>query len=182
MPITADWLDGLDAAGDVHPRPFDACYWLVAGRLLAGEHPGTLHLSALWAGGFSRYVDLTSPSDPVQPYEPLRLAGKVVQRESHPILDFGVPTIEAMRAVLDSILASLAQGERIYLHCRAGIGRTGTVAGCLLVDLGLSGEQALRLLQFKWQVTQQYRTEPHTPETHAQRAFVRAWEQHRQGP
>jgi hypothetical protein len=178
----------LETPGDILPRPFEACYWLVADRVLAGEHPCAPQdvspgdrLSALQAAGFERFVDVTSPLDPVPRYDPLPVRGRSTLRESHPIADFEVPSVDVMRAILDSIHGALAQGERLYLHCRAGIGRTGTVAGCLLVDLGLSGEQALRLLQFKWQVTQQYRTEPHTPETQAQRAFVLGWEQHRQG-
>jgi aminoglycoside phosphotransferase (APT) family kinase protein len=93
----------------------------------------------------------------------------------HPIADFAVPSAQTMRAVLDSIHASLGRQERIYLHCRAGIGRTGTVAGCLLVDFGLSGAEALALLQRKWKSTRRSTTDPHTPETTAQHAFVLAW-------
>ena len=47
----------------------------------------------------------------------------------------------------DNILATIgnaaAAGERVYLHCRAGIGRTGTVAACWLVQHGLDADQAL---------------------------------------
>lgn len=161
--------------GDILPLPFEACYWLLADRILAGEHPGADHLNALQFAGITRFIDLTSPSDPVKPYEPLPVHGVAASRESHPVMDFGVPTAQAMRAVLDSIKASLKRDERIYLHCRAGIGRTGTVAGCLLVDFGLSGAEALALLQRKWRATSQSKTEPHTPETPAQHAFVLAW-------
>lgn len=31
----------------------------------------------------------------------------------------------------------------VYVHCWGGIGRTGTVVGCLLVDAGMSGEAAV---------------------------------------
>lgn len=165
----------FDTPGDVPARPFDACYWLLADRLLAGEHPGAAHLRALQGAGVTRFIDLTSPPDPVQPYSPLPVPGKTVLRESHPIADFAVPSAQTMHAVLDSIHASLGRQERIYLHCRAGIGRTGTVAGCLLVDFGLSGAEALALLQRKWKSTRRSTTDPHTPETTAQHAFVLAW-------
>jgi len=165
----------FDTPGDVPARPFDACYWLLADRLLAGEHPGPAHLRALRDAGVTRFIDLTSPSDPVQPYSPLPVPGKSVSRESHPIADFAVPSAQTMRAVLDSIHTCLGRRERIYLHCRAGIGRTGTVAGCLLVDVGLSGAEALALLQRKWQSTRWSTTDPQTPETAAQHAFVLTW-------
>lgn len=172
-PAIGRWA--FDTPGDIPARPFDACYWLLADRLLAGEHPGTAHLRALQDVGITRFIDLTSPTDPVQPYTPLPVAGRTALRESHPIVDFGVPDPQSMRAVLDSIRAALARHERIYLHCRAGIGRTGTVAGCLLVDFGLAGADALALLQRKWHTTRRSVSAPHTPETAAQFDFVRTW-------
>ena len=37
----------------------------------------------------------------------------------------------------------LAGGRTVYLHCRGGIGRTGTVLGCYLVRQGQTAEEAL---------------------------------------
>ena len=48
-----------------------------------------------------------------------------------------------MRSILDAIDAAVSQGRRVYVHCRAGIGRTGTVVGCYLVRHGMSGPQAI---------------------------------------
>ena len=170
------------ATGGAQPaRPFGNCYWLWPGRLLAGEHPGyageaalAARLQALRDAGITCFVDLTAPGDPVPAYAPL-LAVWGARRHSHPITDFGVPDIAGMRAILDAMDASLAGGQAVYLHCRAGIGRTGTVAATWLVEQGLDAEQALDLLQLKWQAVAKHADEPHTPETDAQRAFVRAW-------
>ena len=38
----------------------------------------------------------------------------------------------------------LALGERIVLHCRGGLGRTGTIAARLLIEFGLAPEEAMR--------------------------------------
>jgi len=162
-------------------RPFGNCYWLWPGRLLAGEHPGyhgeatlAARVQALRRAGISRFVDLTARGDPVPPYGAL-LPAADAQRHSHPVTDFGVPDRAGMQAILATIDAAIEGGQGVYLHCRAGIGRTGTVAAIWLIEQGLDAEQALDLLQLKWQAVDKHGSEPHTPETDAQRAFVRAW-------
>ena len=97
-------------------------------------------------------------------------------RINHPITDFGVPSTSQMQIILHSIDEALVQGGKVYLHCRAGIGRTGTVAATWLVNRGMNGQAALDLLQQKWQAVDKRLEEPHTPETAAQRQFVLAWE------
>jgi ADP-ribosyl-[dinitrogen reductase] hydrolase len=43
--------------------------------------------------------------------------------------------------------SALARGERIVVHCRGGLGRTGTVAGRLLVEFGDESEDAVRRIR-----------------------------------
>ena len=94
---------------------------------------------------------------------------------NYPIADFGVPSISQMQAILQAIESALKQGGQVFVHCRAGIGRTGTVSAAWLVEQGLDGEAALALLNQKWQAMDKSKEEPHTPETEAQRQFVRTW-------
>ena len=185
---------GFDTAqesrGDGAARPFGNSYWLWTGRVLAGEHPGLLgaealaeRLAALADAGITHFVDLTSPHDPVPPYQPLPLplsgpeaaTPPPAQRLSHPITDFGVPSVAGMQAILNDVQTALDQGGKVYLHCRAGIGRTGTVAATWLVSQGLPPQQALDLLDQKWRVVDKHAQEPHSPETEAQRQFVLRW-------
>ena len=84
-------------------------------------------------------------------------------------------TGHGMRATLHAVLAALDAGGTVYLHCKAGIGRTGTVAACLLVEHGHTAEEALALLARKWLTAGQRLYAHETPETDAQRAFVAAW-------
>jgi protein-tyrosine phosphatase len=60
-----------------------------------------------------------------------------------PIPDFETPTAAQMRGILDALDAALADGHTVYVHCYAGIGRTGAVIGCYLVRHGRSGQEAL---------------------------------------
>ena len=175
---SAGGLSFLDPRGDVLPRPHGNTYWLWAGHVLAGEHPAKegeeqlsekLQLFAL--AGITHFIDLTSPADPVKTYQPLGGAVRI----NHPITDFGVPSPLQMQGILQSIQSALSQGGKVYVHCKGGIGRTGTVAATWLTEHGLDDGQALALLLQKWQAMDKRFEEPHTPETQAQREFVRTW-------
>lgn len=65
-----------------------------------------------------------------------------------PIPDFGVPEdredfLREVRAAADHLLA----GRTLLIHCGAGIGRTGTVAVCVLMALGMARREALAAVQ-----------------------------------
>ena len=57
----------------------------------------------------------------------------------------------------------LQSGERIVLHCRGGLGRTGTIAARLAIELGETPETALRRVRA---------ARKGTVETHEQEAYV----------
>lgn len=149
--------------------PFPGSYRVGQG-LLAGRYPARHEVRLLIAAGVTRFLDLTEAGER-EPYAPDLLPGVTGRRM--PIPDFSIPDVEGMRKILDELDASLAAGRGVYLHCFGGLGRTGTVVGCHLVRHGLSGEEALARIR-------QLRTEagcsPESPETEAQRAMVRAWQ------
>jgi protein-tyrosine phosphatase len=128
--------------------------------------------------GMTHFIDLTAPSDPLKPYQPLGGAVRI----NHPITDFGVPSVAQMMGILRSMDEALQHGGKVYVHCRAGIGRTGTVAATWLANQGMNGQAALDLLLQKWQAVDKRLLEPHTPETEAQRQFVLAWKTPSHGP
>jgi hypothetical protein len=127
-------------------------------------------LRTLQACGVGCFIDLTTAADPLPSYTPL-----AARRLSLPIGDFGLPSTATMRAALDAIASALRADEGVYVHCRAGVGRTGTVAGCWLVEQGLTAKDALALLQHKFQAAGQSHSGRRTPETGAQRAFIATW-------
>ena len=165
-------------------RPLPNSYWLVPGRFLAGEHPvgrerqsddaGRARLELLIAAGISCFIDLTEEGE-CQSYE--LLLPPTVGYLRHAIRDQRTPRRAAqMRRIQDEIAATLAAGRNIYLHCRAGIGRTGMVAGCFLVEQGHDGERALRELNVLW-TTQCARAAswPAVPQTIVQADYIRDW-------
>jgi len=175
----------LASPGDVQPRPHDNCYWLLPGRVMAGEYPGladpqqqSRRLEAMVGAGVCVVVDLTDPSEGLPPYvDALRAAaqGAAIQCQRFPIKDFSVPEAATMRRILDAVDAALAAGDTVYLHCHGGIGRTGTVVGCWLVERGFTPAQALALIAAKWRVMAKRHRSPESPETAEQREFIAAW-------
>lgn len=186
---SAPTADGsaIDAPGDARPRPHANCYWLLPGALLAGQHPGLAAavaqraaLHALLDAGIRQWLDLTPQDEPLPDYR-AALAGCAasrgleVQVQRLPIVDFSVPKPALMRRILDTLHAALQAKQPIYLHCHGGIGRTGTVVGCWLVEQGCTPEQALTLLARKWQVMEKRVRAPASPETNEQRDFILNW-------
>ncbi len=76
--------------------------------------------------------------------------------------------------LLDELAARLLRGERLYVHCWGGRGRTGTVAACLLAKVyGMGAEEALERVQRAFDTRRDdNRRSPETPE---QYAFVRRY-------
>jgi protein-tyrosine phosphatase len=131
--------------------------WVEQDRLLVGAYPLPEDIAELERTGITLFVDLTEAGE-VGEYA---LASARHVRVAIP--DFGVPTDTQMRVLLDVIDDELERGGRVYLHCRGGCGRTGTVVGCWLVRHGRSGEEALSLLG-------------RCPETDEQRELVLSWQ------
>jgi protein-tyrosine phosphatase len=67
-----------------------------------------------------------------------------------PIRDAGVPDDVFEQEWITAgwqVRRMLRNGGRILVHCRAGLGRTGTIAARLLVELGSEPEQAIRAVR-----------------------------------
>jgi ADP-ribosylglycohydrolase len=165
--------------------PLPNSFWLEPGRILAGEHPSAAgpealpdRMRRLLDAGIECFIDLTEPGE-LASYENF-LALPSARRDAHylrkPIRDHGVPdSAERMQEILDALDAALADGRRIYLHCRAGIGRTNVVAGCWIANRGAGGEAALERLNRLWRGSARALSWLTVPETEAQAQFVRGW-------
>ena len=73
-------------------------------------------------------------------------AGGLPFRWRHlPMHNFGLAMrADPFREGIEQLATSVKGGERILLHCAAGIGRTGTAAACLLKRLGVPGARAVQ--------------------------------------
>jgi len=67
-----------------------------------------------------------------------------------PIPDQDVPKAEfdaAWPQVRATLLASLHAGNNVVLHCRGGLGRTGLVAALILIETGMTAENAIQAVR-----------------------------------
>ena len=162
------------------PLPLRNSYWVVPGQLLAGEYPGGRsrddtreRLKQLIDAGVECFIDLTHPHE-LERYDIELPLGVEYLRK--PIRDHGLPEkAEHMAEILDCIHDSLQSGRMVYVHCHAGIGRTGTVVGCFLVERGLEGEKALDHLNRLFQQSERSKSWDWVPETQEQSVFVKRW-------
>jgi ADP-ribosyl-[dinitrogen reductase] hydrolase len=175
-----------DTTGPALPRPVPGSYWVVPGRLLVGEHPGSQsradtmdRLRRFLRAGVTCFIDLTEPRE-LPSYESLlpfaTPTGRRIEYLREPIPDHSVPVArEAMTRILQALDQALEAEHVVYLHCRAGIGRSAMTAGCWLAGRPEARGDALEQLQTLWQQSAQSQTWPTVPETAEQAEFVRHW-------
>ncbi|KXZ41187.1 hypothetical protein GPECTOR_674g805 [Gonium pectorale] len=90
-----------------------------------------------------------------------------------PIIDGNVTTDSAMNRLAEDCMERILRGERLYIHCWGGHGRTGTLVAVLLGRLyGLPYTNALRYTQ-AFHDSRVYPQGVRSPQTPVQRAQVR---------
>lgn len=95
-----------------------------------------------------------------------RILERGLQWHHLPIADLNAPGagFEAgWPAVAVQLRRLVADGGRVLVHCRGGLGRAGTVAACLLVELGATPQDAVRRVRA---------ARPNAIETAAQERYV----------
>jgi hypothetical protein len=166
------------------PTPLPNTYWVLPGRLLAGEHPRGAderetreRFDRLRDAGIDYFIDLTEEHES-EDYRLLLPAQTLYMRCGIP--DMCVPDDPAqIRRLQMCIRGALSIDRHLYVHCRAGIGRTGLVIGCYLAEESLDGEAALKELNRLWRQSARAKSWPRVPQTPEQGRYIELWPQHR---
>ncbi len=166
--------------------PYPESYWVEPGKLMAGEYPGEYdeeltrqRIISLLRCGLNSFIDLTRRADSFHPYhevlkEEAAQLGIEVCWQNFPIMDFSTPSRKLMQEILNEIDAQITDGRNVYVHCLAGIGRTGMVVGCYLVRHGMTGLVALQQIKALRKDTPSWWHR--SPESQEQVDFILNWQ------
>jgi len=175
-------IDWLDAALFADGRPGKLGLTILPGKHgTSYRYPGRVYqrdlatdLEALRAAGVRRLIVLVDDAELLRWGDPgivERGVAAGIDVVRHPIPDGEAPSSpEAMQRILDDLRTGRARGN-VAVACMGGVGRTGTVAACALLEGGLSAEKAIAVVRKA--------RHPGAVETASQQEFVRRFAQAR---
>ena len=133
------WLQRTDSMGAVPKIPITN-FTVVDDHVWRGAAPGARGYESLAAEGVTTIVDLRAEDDIRVDENALGELG--LTRFHLPLRDGQAPSVD----LVDRFLEIVEQSEgRVYVHCGAGVGRTGTMAAAYLVEReGATSAEALR--------------------------------------
>lgn len=163
--------------------PFPGCWWvtdrLLAGPVFWGGAPNEVfaNMDALQQLGVKTIVSLVGINDFYQNEdEAEEIAWEIVPRFSwlgFALPDGEAPDVPTMQHILMWIDVGLLEDDSVYVHCRSGCGRTGTVIGCWLARHGIA--EGTEVIDYLAQLRVAAGIPSKCPETEEQCRLVTSW-------
>jgi ADP-ribosyl-[dinitrogen reductase] hydrolase len=137
-------------------------------RLTSEKNP--LRIDSVAVPGKPGTIGMTLCPGKKDPYAKFGAWDRDLQADLQVIRDWGAAAIVSLMEHSEfwadagpELHGRLAAGERVLIHCRAGLGRTGMIASRLLVEAGLTPVQAMMAVR---------RARPGTVETMPQEQYL----------
>ena len=155
----------------VGPRGF---FWVIAGHLGGLPRPGIIDELEHDLDGLERLdVSVLVTLEEQATVDPAALEARHIRSVHFPVVDMGVPAIDATFALCADLERWIERGDVVAVHCRAGLGRTGTILACHLVWLGRPACEAIDTIRA---------INPRCIQSNAQVEFLRQFEIALRGP
>ncbi|MCB1216936.1 dual specificity protein phosphatase family protein [bacterium] len=116
--------------------------WIIKSRLAASAMPGLMgpiEDDVDFFGSIGIITVVTLTEKPVSPSLE-RFGFKSIH---YPIPDMGAPRLDETLRLCNALIHDMDNGKPVLVHCKGGLGRTGTIICAVLICRGKSAEQAL---------------------------------------
>ena len=172
--------------------PFERAYWVIPGKLMAGEIPSAREeairknkVQNFVNMGFNTIINLMEPDEKTfsgellvdytsELHEYAKSFEKKIKVYHFPIKDLSITTPERMNQILTQIFSEIEAGKKVYVHCWGGVGRTGTVIGCFLLEQKMATpENVIETIAYLKRTTSI--ADRRSPETDEQLDFILNW-------
>ena len=116
--------------------------WILPNQLAGSGRPGLYNeaeedIEFIQEFGFNKVISLTEDA-----LEPI-FYDNDFEVIHFPISDMYVPRLQPTQELCTQLKKDIQNGQSILVHCKAGLGRTGTIEACILVELGHTGDDAI---------------------------------------
>ncbi|HET7844446.1 MAG TPA: protein-tyrosine phosphatase family protein [Xanthomonadales bacterium] len=149
-------------------------WWMEHERLVGLPRPGMLGEASTvfeylaWHGVTQLFCLETECDDDFD-----ALAGLGIGLHHVPVMDMGAPTTAQATAIGRLASVALDSGHAVAVHCRGGLGRTGTAIAAILVWRGATAETAISRVRA---------AQPYAVQSLVQHQFIHEFAEHLRRP